>query len=128
VPILQPPGGHAIYLDAARFAPQLKPLDLPGVSICADLYVLGGIRAVEIGTAMFGRHDAATGEEHPARRELVRLAVPRRVYTQSHVDYVVEVVTELYRRRDALQPFRFVDQEPVLRHFTAVYAPREPGR
>jgi tryptophanase len=124
VPLLQPPGGHAIYLDARRFAPHLEPLDLPGISICVDLYVLGGIRAVEIGTAMFGRRDAATGAEQPAPKELVRLAVPRRVYTQSHVDYVVEAVIELYRRRDALRPFRFVEQEPVLRHFTARYAPR----
>jgi len=127
VPILQPPGGHAIYLDAARFAPQLEPLDLPGVSICVDLYVLGGIRAVEIGTAMFGRHDPETGIEHPGPRELVRLAIPRRVYTQSHIDYVIEVVTELYRRRQSLRPFRFVEQEPVLRHFTASYTPAVRG-
>jgi tyrosine phenol-lyase len=124
VPILQPPGGHAIYLDALRFAPHLQPLDLPGISICVDLYVLGGIRGVEIGTAMFGRHDPATGAETAGPRELVRLAIPRRVYTQSHVDYVVEVVSEAYRRRDALRAYRFVDQAPFLRHFTATYAPR----
>jgi len=128
VPILQPPGGHAIYLDAKRFAAHLDPLELPGVSICVDLYVLGGIRAVEIGTAMFGRHDAVTGAEQPAPRELVRLAIPRRVYTQSHVDYVIEVVCEAHRRRASLRPFRFVEQEPVLRHFTAVYAPVERDR
>jgi tryptophanase len=123
VPILQPPGGHAIYLDALRFAPHLRPLQLPGISLCAALYVLGGIRAVEIGTAMFGRHDRESGAEQPAERELVRLAIPRRVYTQSHIDYVIEVVTELHRRRDSLRPFRFVEQEPFLRHFTAVYQP-----
>jgi tryptophanase len=124
VPILQPPGGHAIYLDALRFAPHLQPLDLPGISICVDLYVLGGIRAVEIGTAMFGRHDPATGHETAGPRELVRLAIPRRVYTQSHVDYVVEVVSEAYRRRAALPAYRFLEQAPFLRHFTATYAGR----
>jgi tryptophanase len=94
VPILRPPGGHAIYLDAARFAPHLQPLDLPGISLCVELYALGGIRAVEIGTAMFGKRNVETGEEEPGPRELVRLAIPRRVYTQSHVDYIVEVVEE----------------------------------
>ena len=123
VPIVQPPGGHAIYVDARRFAPHLGPLDLPGISLCVDLYILAGIRAVEIGTAMFGRHDPDTGEEHPAARELVRLAIPRRVYTQSHVDYVVEAMSELFLRRQQLQAFRIVEQAPFLRHFTAVYAP-----
>jgi len=127
VPILQPPGGHAIYLDAARFAPHLRPLDLPGIALCAELYILGGVRAVEIGTAMFGKRDAVTGAEHPATRELVRLAIPRRVYTQSHMDYVVEVVAEMFRRRESLVPYQFVEQSPVLRHFTARYAPTEPG-
>ena len=123
VPILQPPGGHAIYVDALRFAPHLGALDLPGISLCVDLFVLAGIRAVEIGTAMFGKRDADTGTEHPAVRELVRLAIPRRVYTQSHIDYVVEALAELYRRRERLRPFRIVEQAPFLRHFTARYAP-----
>jgi tryptophanase len=125
VPILQPPGGHAIYLDALRFAPHLQPLDLPGISLCVELFVLAGIRAVEIGSAMFGRRDPATGEEHPAPRELVRLAIPRRVYTQSHVDYVVEAIAELHRRRERLLPYRIVEQAPFLRHFTARYQPIE---
>jgi tryptophanase len=122
VPILQPPGGHAIYLDAARFAPHLDPLDLPGISICVELYVLGGIRGVEIGTVMFGKRDAQSGEELPASRELVRLAIPRRVYTQSHIDYVVEVVSALFARRDRLPAYRFIEQAPFLRHFTARFA------
>lgn len=121
VPIMLPPGGHAIYLDAGRFAHHLKPLDLPGISLCVELYVLGGIRAVEIGTAMFGKHNAKTGKEEPGPRELVRLAIPRRVYTQSHVDYIVEVVEEVFRRRETLRPFRFLEQAPFLRHFTARY-------
>ncbi|HNP31051.1 MAG TPA: tryptophanase, partial [Nitrospirales bacterium] len=121
VPILWPPGGHAIYLDAGRFSPHLKPLDLPGISLCVELYVLGGIRAVEIGTAMFGKRNRETGKEEPGPRELVRLAIPRRVYTQSHVDYIVEVVEEAFRRRESLKPFRFFEQAPFLRHFTAWY-------
>ncbi len=123
VPILQPPGGHAIYIDATAFAPHLHALELPGISLSVDLYVLSGIRSVEIGTAMFGKHDAETGEEHPATQELVRLAIPRRVYTQSHIDYVVEAVVELHRRRESLRPFRIVEQAPFLRHFTARFAP-----
>ncbi len=124
VPILQPPGGHAIYVDAARMAPHLAPTDFPGISICVELYVRGGLRAVEIGTAMFGRHDPETGEEHPGPQELVRLAIPRRVYTQSHMDYVVEVVTDVYRDRERLPAYRIVDQAPFLRHFTARYEPQ----
>ena len=121
VPLLLPPGGHAIYLDAARFAPHLQSLDLPGISLCVELYALGGIRAVEIGTAMFGKRNVETGEEEPGPRELVRLAIPRRVYTQSHVDYIVEVVEEVFRRREGLKPFRILEQAPFLRHFTTQY-------
>jgi tryptophanase len=123
VPILQPPGGHAIYLDAALFAPHIRPLGLPGIAICNQLYVAGGIRAVEIGTVMFGRRDPETGEEHPGPRELVRLAIPRRVYTQSHIDYVVEVVAQVYAERERLLSYRIVEQAPFLRHFTARFAP-----
>ncbi len=123
VPILQPPGGHAIYLDAARFAPHLKPVELPGIALCVALYVEGGIRGVEIGTAMFGRHDPKTGTETPGPKELVRLAMPRRVYTQSHVDYVIEVVSEVYRQRDKLPRYRITEQAPFLRHFSAHFAP-----
>ena len=119
VSIVQPPGGHAIYLDAAAFLPQVPPLELPGISVVAELYRAGGIRAVEIGTVMFGRRDAETGVETAARSELVRLAIPRRVYTQSHIDYVVEVICGVWNERDRLRGFRFAYQAPVLRHFTA---------
>jgi tyrosine phenol-lyase len=119
VPIVQPPGGHAIYLDAAAFLPAVPPRELPGQALVAELYLAGGIRAVEIGTVMFGRHDPETGEETTAPMELVRLAIPRRVYTQSHIDYVVEVICDVWRRRDALGGFRFVHQAQVLRHFSA---------
>jgi tyrosine phenol-lyase len=121
IPIVQPPGGHAIYLDAAAFFPQIPPLQLPGQALVAELYREAGIRAVEIGTVMFGRRIPETGEETPAAMELVRLAIPRRVYTQSHVDYVVEAVLEIWRRRSDVTGYRFVEQAPFLRHFTAKF-------
>jgi tryptophanase len=119
VPIVQPPGGHAIYIDAAAFFPQIPPLELPGQALVAELYREAGIRAVEIGTVMFGRRSSETGQETAAPMELVRLAIPRRVYTQSHIDYVVEAIVQIWDRRGAVAGYRFVDQAPVLRHFTA---------
>jgi tryptophanase len=119
VPIVQPPGGHAIYIDAAAFFPHIRPLQLPGQALVVELYREAGIRAVEIGTVMFGRRVPETGEETPAPMELVRLAIPRRVYTQSHIDYVVEAILELWKRRADVSGYRFVEQTPVLRHFTA---------
>jgi tryptophanase len=119
VPIVQPPGGHAIYIDAAAFLPHVPPLQLPGAALTAELYIEGGIRAVEIGTVMFGRKDPQTGADVPARMELVRLAIPRRVYTQSHIDYVVEVIIEVFNRRERIRGLRFTYEAPVLRHFTA---------
>ena len=126
VPIMQPPGGHAIYLDAAAFLPHVPPLELPGQALVAELYLEGGIRGVEIGTVMFGRRDPDTGGESAAAMELVRLAVPRRVYTQSHIDYVVEVVLDVWRRRQEIGGFRFTHQAPALRHFTARFEPLYP--
>jgi tryptophanase len=119
VPIVQPPGGHAIYMDAAAFFPQIPALELPGQALVAELYLEAGIRAVEIGTVMFGRRNSETGEETPAAMELVRLAIPRRVYTQSHVDYVVEAILEIWKRRSSVRGYRFTEQAPLLRHFTA---------
>jgi tryptophanase len=122
VPVVRPAGGHAVYLDAKRFLPQVPPLEYPGQSLVVDLYLEGGIRAVEIGTVMFGV-DPATGVESPAHWELVRLAIPRRVYTQSHMDYVVECLEEVWRRRESLRGLRIVDAPPLLRHFTARFEP-----
>lgn len=119
VPILWPPGGHAIYLDARRFAAHLAPTDFPGVSIAVAMYVAGGVRACEIGTLMFGHRDAETGQEVAGPRELVRLAIPRRTYTQSHMDYVIEVVTQVLEERDRLPAYRIVEQARFLRHFSA---------
>ncbi len=123
VPIMQPPGGHAIYIDAAAFFPHIPPLELPGQALVAELYLEGGIRGVDVGTVMFGRNDPETGEEQPASMELVRLAMPRRVYTQSHVDYMVEAILALWDRRDAVGGYRFSYQPSVLRHFSAEFEP-----
>jgi tryptophanase len=123
VPIVQPPGGHAVYLDAAAFLPHIEPLELPGQSLVAELYVEGGIRGVEIGTVMFGKRDPETGEEVAGPMELVRLTIPRRVYTQSHIDYVIEVILNVFERRDRIGGFRFTHQAEVLRHFTARFEP-----
>jgi tryptophanase len=117
VPIIQPPGGHAVYIDARALLPHIPPLEYPGVALVNALYVEAGIRAVEIGTVMFGRHP--DGSETAAAMDLVRLAIPRRVYTQSHIDYVAEAVLYVAAGRDALRGYRIVASAPVLRHFTA---------
>lgn len=123
VPIVQPPGGHAIYLNAKRFVPHIPPHEFPGQSIVCELYKKGGIRSVEIGSVMFGKRDAQSGEFIPAAMELVRLAIPRRVYTQSHIDYVIECVIEVFQDRHTLHGYRLVYEAPTLRHFTARFAP-----
>jgi tryptophanase len=123
VPIFQPPGGHAIYLDAKAFLPHIPPHTYPGQALASGLYIHGGIRSCEIGSVMFGRTDPDGGTFHPARLELVRLAIPRRVYTQSHMDYVVECVAEVFQDRKSLRGMRIVFEPPVLRHFTARFEP-----
>jgi tyrosine phenol-lyase len=123
VPIVQPPGGHAIYIDAAGFLDHLPREQYPGQALAIELYRAAGIRSVEIGSVMFGRFDQRTGIEIFAERELVRLAIPRRVYTQSHIDYVVESIAELAARRHEIPGVRIVEQPPALRHFSAVFAP-----
>jgi tyrosine phenol-lyase len=123
VPLLWPTGGHAIYLDAKRFAPHIPPQRLPGVAVSNALYETGGVRTCEIGTLMFGHHDPAKGDETVATRELVRLAIPRRTYTQSHIDYVIEVVLRVWEERESLPGYRIVEQAPFLRHFSAKLEP-----
>jgi tryptophanase len=121
VQIIEPPGGHAIYIDAAAFCPQIPPEQFPGQALVGALYTHAGIRAVEIGSVMFGRVDPDTGESSRPPLELVRLAIPRRVYTQSHIDYVVEGVCEVYKYREQLRGLRIVESPAVLRHFTAKF-------
>lgn len=123
VPMLRPPGGHAIYLDAKRFTPHIPVHEFPGQAIVCELYRKGGIRSVEIGSVMFGKRHPDTGQFIPAAMELVRLAIPRRVYTQSHIDYVVECILEVYNNRQALRGYKIVYEAPLLRHFTARFEP-----
>ena len=123
VPVLRPPGGHAVFIDAAAMLPHVPPLQFPGQAVACELYRVGGIRTCEIGLVMFASRDPETGEERPAPLELVRLAIPRRVYTQSHMDYVVEAAGEVLANRDRLRGFEITWQAPFLRHFTARFAP-----
>ncbi len=116
VPIVQPPGGHAIYLDARAFLPHIPCDQFPGVALAAELYLEGGIRSVEIGSLMFGA---------AAKMDLVRLAIPRRVYTQSHIDYVVEVILEVWMKRNQIHGLKLTYEAPFLRHFTAHLEPVE---
>jgi tryptophanase len=117
VPIIQPPGGHAIYIDARALLPHIPALEYPGIALVNALYLEAGIRAVEIGTVMFGRHP--DGTESPAAMDLVRLAIPRRVYTQSHIDYVAEAVLHVASLGGSLRGYRITASAAVLRHFTA---------
>jgi tryptophanase len=121
VPILRPAGGHAVYLDARALLPHIPQLQYPAIALANALYVEGGIRGVEIGSVMFGLH--ADGSEAPASMELVRLAFPRRVYTQSHVDYVAEAVIAVARGAARLSGYRILEAPRVLRHFTARFEP-----
>jgi len=120
VPIVQPPGGHAVYIDARAMLPAIPPLAYPGVALVNALYVDGGIRACEIGTVMFGLQP--DGSEIPASMDLVRLAIPRRLYTQSHIDYVAEAILEVATNKDALRGYRITSSAKRLRHFTAEFA------
>jgi tryptophanase len=119
IPLVEPPGGHAVYLDALRFLPHMLRDRFPGQALVIGLYLEGGIRGVEIGSVMFAHKDDRTGETVYPDMELVRLAIPRRVYTQSHLDYVADVIVELYRKREELPGVRIVYETRFLRHFTA---------
>jgi tyrosine phenol-lyase len=123
IPIVQPTGGHAIYIDAKKLLPHISPHEYPGQTVVSELFRLGGIRSVEIGSVMFGKYDPQTGKLISPPMELVRLAIPRRVYTQSHMDYVVEVAEEFVGRRKYLKGFRIIEEAPILRHFTAKFEP-----
>jgi tryptophanase len=114
VPIVEPPGGHAIYIDAGRMLSHIPKHEFPGQSLAVELYLHAGVRSVEIGSVMFGEH---------ARHELLRLAIPRRVYTQSHIDYLVEAILEVNARKHELRGLRMTYEPPYLRHFTARFEP-----
>jgi len=123
VPVLQPIGGHAVYIDVKRFLPHIPQSKFPGQALTTALYIEGGIRAVELGTVAFTKVDPETGETVYPLLELVRLAVPRRVYTQAHLDYVVQVFAEIVKRKDELRGLRMTYEAPFLRHFTARFEP-----
>ena len=121
IPVVLPVGGHAVYIDARGLLPHIPPLEYPGQALAVALYREGGIRGCEIGTVMFGRHP--DGSETPAAMDLVRLAIPRRTYTQSHVDYVIEVCEHVASHASELRGLRIVEEPAALRHFTARFAP-----
>jgi tryptophanase len=119
---MQPAGGHAVYLDAKAFLPHIPAEQYPGQALAGALYVHGGIRSVEIGSLMFGKYDSQK-QLIPAPLELVRLAIPRRVYTQSHIDYVAEVIIEVFNNRQHITGLQITEEAPTLRHFTAKLTP-----
>jgi len=123
IPIIEPPGGHAIYVDAGSFLPHIPHAEFPGQALAAALYLEGGIRGVEIGSVMFAHPDPQTGEVIFPKLELVRLAIPRRVYTQSHLDYVVEILKKVGQHRQSIRGYRITYEPKLLRHFTVKFAP-----
>lgn len=126
IPLVSPPGGHAVYIDAKRLLPHIPPCAYPGQALAVELYRAGGIRSVEIGSVMFGR-PAPGGAEEPAAMELVRLAIPRRTYTQSHLEYVADVAGAVAERGSAITGYRIVWQPAALRHFSARFCPLSAG-
>jgi tryptophanase len=123
IPILRPAGGHAVYVDAKSFFPQIPQSEYPAHALCVELYIEGGIRTIEIGSVMFAHIDPATGETVYPQLELVRLAIPRRVYTQSHLDYVVDVFSKITGRKDNVKGLTITYAPELLRHFTARFEP-----
>jgi tryptophanase len=119
IQIIEPPGAHAIYIDALKMLPHIPQRELPGQALSIAMYLEGGIRAVELGTVAFGYIDPDTGEEIFPKLDLVRMAIPRRVYTQSHMDYVVDVLTRIAENADSIQGFKITYQPKLMRHFTA---------
>ena len=123
IPIIEPPGGHAVYLDAGQLLSHIPQSEFPGQALSVALYLEGGIRAVEIGSVMFAYLDSEIDQFVYPKLELVRLAIPRRVYTQSHLDYVADTLISIAERKDNLRGFRFTYAPPFLRHFTARFEP-----
>ena len=117
IPFVRPVGGHAVFIDTKSFLSHIPPLQYPGIGLVNSLYIEGGFRAVEMGSVMFGKR-GESGKEHPANLELVRLAFPRRVYTQSHFDYLIEVIEQVWEKRDSIPGYRISSQPKFLRHFT----------
>ena len=123
IPVVQPAGGHALYIDAKTFLPNIPPHQYPGHAVACEIYLIGGVRGVELGTLAFGVAGENGDPDTPATHELVRLAAPRRTYTQSHFDYVAEVLEKLAERKDNLKGYKITEQPKLLRHFTAKLEP-----
>ncbi|MFU8772718.1 MAG: beta-eliminating lyase-related protein, partial [Anaerolineales bacterium] len=123
IPIMQPPGGHAVYVNAGKMLSHIPQKYFPGHALTVELYLRGGIRGVEIGSVMFAHNDPQTGEVEYPQLELVRLAIPRRVYTQSHLDYVVKIMASIIEHREEVPGYRFTYAPELLRHFTARFEP-----
>jgi tryptophanase len=123
IPVIQPPGGHAVYIDAGAFLPQISRDEFPGLALTVELYLEGGVRAVEIGSLAFARKDEDSGEMVHPSMELVRLALPRRTYTQAHLDYVAETAGRIAARRSDLRGYRITYEPRLMRHFTARFEP-----
>jgi tryptophanase len=123
VPVLEPIGGHAVYIDVKRFLPHIPQSQFPGQALTVELYLEGGIRGVELGSVAFASHDPDTGHTVYPELELVRLAVPRRVYSQAHLDYVVHVFRQIVQRKEKIRGMRMTYEAPFLRHFTARFEP-----
>ncbi|MBN1538048.1 MAG: tryptophanase [Anaerolineales bacterium] len=123
IPIIEPPGGHAVYVDAGKFLPHIPQSQFPGQALSVELYIEGGIRACEIGSVMFAYPDPDTGDMMFPKLELVRLAIPRRVYTQSHMDYIGGVFAKIAKQKEKVKGYKFIYAPPMLRHFTARFAP-----
>lgn len=122
VPVLVPSGGHAIYLESSKFLPHIPKQELPGIALCSELYIRGGIRSCELGTVAFGTRDT-NGKLIPPDLDLLRLAIPRRTYTEAHMGYVVETLKQIYTERSKLKGFKFEKEYPVMRHFRSTFAP-----
>jgi tryptophanase len=123
IPVIEPPGGHAVYVDAGNLLPHIPREAFPGQALVVSMYLEGGIRAVELGSVAFANPDPETGEMRHPPLELVRLAIPRRTYTQTHMDFVVQVMARVYERRERLPGYRLTYAPELLRHFTARFEP-----
>jgi tryptophanase len=123
IPIVEPPGGHAVYIDAQRLLPHIPRGEFPGQALSIELYFEGGIRGVELGSVAFAHPDPETGEMQYPLMELVRLAIPRRMYTQAHMDFVIETLAHIAERRESIRGYRIVYGPKLLRHFTAKFEP-----
>lgn len=121
IPVVKPAGGHAVFIDARSWLAHIPPLQYPGHAAAVALYEVGGVRSCEIGTVMFGRQP--DGSERPAMMDLVRLAIPRRTYTQSHADYIIECFEELAAVKDSLKGYRIIKEPKLMRHFSSEFLP-----